>query len=266
MASASTSPRGALPLMVGAAIVASVPTTCFAELSNDALFGAGLRARPAYDGSAAQRSEAVPVLRWFGTPWFARSTQGVFEGGLRTELGPGLHAGAQLAYEPGRRSDESAFLAAHDMPDIGQGASTGLHLEWDHTIGPMPFTALARARKHIDAKRGGQADVRLSAGVFRNGPLSAGVFGQATWADARSADTSYGISAARSASAGLPAFTPRSGWTSASGGLMWSVAFGQHGLAVGSLERRRLQGDAARSPLAERNSGHYVTAGLAYRL
>jgi outer membrane scaffolding protein for murein synthesis (MipA/OmpV family) len=34
---------------------------------------------------------------------------------------------------------------------------------------------------------------------------------------------------------------------------------------VGSLEARRLRGDAARSPLDERNSSHFVTAGLAYK-
>jgi len=53
---------------------------------------------------------------------------------------------------------------------------------------------------------------------------------------------------------------------SASGGLLWSVDLGRSWVAVGSLEYRRLQGDAARGPLAERTSSHYLTAGIAYRL
>jgi outer membrane scaffolding protein for murein synthesis (MipA/OmpV family) len=36
-------------------------------------------------------------------------------------------------------------------------------------------------------------------------------------------------------------------------------------LVVGSVEGRRLHGDAARSPLAERKSNYYASAGLAYR-
>ena len=57
-----------------------VPLAASAELSNDSLLGPGLRSRPAYDGSASQRLELVPVVRYFGQPWFARSTQGVLEG------------------------------------------------------------------------------------------------------------------------------------------------------------------------------------------
>ena len=34
---------------------------------------------------------------------------------------------------------------------------------------------------------------------------------------------------------------------------------------VGGMEARRLQGDAARSPLAERPTNHYLSAGVAHR-
>src|SRR5713226_2642442 len=100
-----------------------VPLVAFAELSNDPLLGPGLRSRPAYDGSASQRAELVPVVRYFGQPWFARSTQGVLEGGVRMELAPGLHAGAQLAYEPGRKASESDFLRNHSLSDVDLGVS-----------------------------------------------------------------------------------------------------------------------------------------------
>jgi outer membrane scaffolding protein for murein synthesis (MipA/OmpV family) len=36
-------------------------------------------------------------------------------------------------------------------------------------------------------------------------------------------------------------------------------------LLTTSLEGRRLEGDAARSPLAERKSNHYASAGIAYK-
>jgi outer membrane scaffolding protein for murein synthesis (MipA/OmpV family) len=255
--------RGAriLGLVCGAAL----PLSAWAELSNEALLGLGLRSRPAYDGSAAQRVELVPVLRYFGPLAFARSTQGVLEAGLRTELAPGLHAGAQLVYEPGRQSSESAFLDTHHAADIGRGASVGLHLEWDHTFGPMPVTLLVRARKATDAALGAQADLRLSAGVFQSGRFGAGVFAQGVWADARAARSYYGVSSLAAGATGLPAFEAGRGWMNRSVGLLWSVEFSPKWVLVGSLESRSLQGAAAHSPLAERSSNRYLSAGLAYR-
>ena len=174
--------------LAAAALVLIAPGVAVAELSNDSLIGPGLRSRPAYDGSASQRTELVPVVRYFGERWFVRSTQGVLEGGLRVELAPGLHAGAQLAYEPGRLASESAFLANHAVEDIKRGASVGLHLEWDHSFGPVPITLLARARKLTDSDLGAQADLRLSVGVLHSGPVSLGVFTQGTWANAKSVE------------------------------------------------------------------------------
>jgi outer membrane scaffolding protein for murein synthesis (MipA/OmpV family) len=193
-----------------------VPPAAFAELSQDSMVGPGLRTRPAYDGSDSQRGELVPIVRYYGHPWFVRSTQGLLETGLRMALAPGLHAGAQIAYEPGRSGRESDFLKRHSIPDVNLGASIGVHLEWDHKFGPMPVTLLARARQHMDTDRGTQIDFRLGAGVFQQGRLSAGVFTQAMWADAKSADSLYGIAQALSGPTRLPAYNPGSGWLNTS--------------------------------------------------
>jgi outer membrane scaffolding protein for murein synthesis (MipA/OmpV family) len=228
------------------------PLLASAELSNDALVGPGIRGRPAYDGSDAQRVEFVPVVRYFGQPWFARSTQGVLEGGVRMGLAPGLHAGAQLAYEPGRRTSESDFLRNHNVSGIKRGASIGAHLEWDQKLGPVPITILARARQHTDSDLGAQVDLRLSVGVFRSGRVAAGIFTQATWANAKSTSSFYAVAG--------------SGWLFSSLGLLWSVDLTRDWIVVGSMEARHLRGDAARSPLTERSTNHYVSVGLAYRL
>lgn len=241
-----------------------LPLTAFAELSNESLLGPGLRSKPAYDGSASQRVELVPVVRYFGQPLFARSTQGVLEGGARMELAPGLYAGAQLAYEPGRKTGESDFLKSHNVSDVDQGASAGVHLEWDHRFGPMPITLLVRARQHIDSDRGAQADLRLSAGVYRSGRVSAGVFTQTTWADAKSTGSFYDITPQQSVTTGLPAYRAVSGLLFASFGLLWSVDLSREWVVVGSMESRHLHGNAEHSPLAERKSNYYASAGLAY--
>jgi outer membrane protein len=251
--------------LIAAACLLAVPATALAELSNDSIIGPGLRSRPAYDGSDSQHTEFVPVVRHFGDHWFVRSTQGVLEAGPRMQLATGLHAGAQLAYEPGRRASESAFLRAHAVPDIKRGASVGLQIEWDSTLGPVPVTVLGRIRKNIESDGGMQADVRLSVGVLRSGAVSAGVFTQATWADSTATNRLYGVTPAQSAAGGLAAFRAGAGLLSTSVGVLGSVELSRQWLVVGSVEARRLGGDAARSPLAERRSNHAVSVAAAYR-
>ncbi len=247
------------------AVALIVPLIAFAELSNDTILGPGLRWQPAYDGSASERIEFVPVVRYLGQPWFVRSTQGVLEGGVRMELASGLHVGAQLAYEPGRETSESTFVRLHHVSGIDNGASIGAQLEWDHKIGPMPITFLARVRQNTDFDLGAQADFRLSAGVFQKGRVAAGVFTQATWANGKSTSSFYAVTPSQSAVTGLPAYAAGSGWLFGSVGLLWSVDLVRNWVAVGSVEARHMEGDAAGSPLTERSTNYYVAAGLAYR-
>jgi outer membrane scaffolding protein for murein synthesis (MipA/OmpV family) len=235
-----------------------VPLQVFAQDAPPAdytLIGVGARTRPAYDGSSSQTTDVIPVLRYYGKPLFARTTQGILEGGMRTELSPGLAVGAQLAYEAGRKRSESDFLSRNNVPDIDWGASAGIHAEWDTKLGPAPLNVLGRIRQNIDRDRGAQADLRVTAGVYGSGGVQAGVFTQATWANRQSNRAYYG----------QPGFDPAGGLLFVSLGALGSVDLGQHLVLVASLEHRRLQGDAARSPLAERTSNHYASAGVAYK-
>ncbi len=248
------------------ALALIAPSVSIAELSNDALIGPGLRSRPAYDGSASQRTELVPVIRYFGERWFVRSTQGVLEGGLRVELVPGLHAGAQLAYEPGRLASESAFLASHAVADIKRGASVGVHLEWDHSLGPRS-DHLARASSQAHRFRSGcpgrpspqRGRIPQRTGFRRC--LHAGDMGRREISQCAVRRHAAAIGHRR------PARVRRDGGNLfASVGLLGSVDLSPRWVLVGSFEARRLRGDAASSPLAERASNHLLSAGIAYRL
>jgi len=95
--------------------------------------------------------------------------------------------------------------------------------------------------------------------------VSAGVFVQGTWADSKSNQSFYGITPGQSAVTGLPAYSAGSGPLYTSAGLLWGVDLSREWIVAGNLEARRLRGDAARSPLAERTSNHYASASLAYR-
>jgi MipA family protein len=243
----------------------SWPVLARAELSNEILFGPGVRSRPAYDGSDSQRVELVPVVRYFNRFWFVRSTQGVLEGGSRIQLAPGLHAAAQLAYEAGRKSSESDFLSSRGVASVSAGASMGAQLEWDQLIGPMPVSVLVRGRQHLGTNRGAQVDMRLSAGVFQGGRVSMGLFVQSIWANSKSTNSLYGVNAAQAAASTLPTFGAHSGWLSASAGMLGSVELSPEWILVGSADVRRLQGDAALSPLVEKRSNYSLSVGLARR-
>jgi len=219
------------------------------------LIGPAVRSRPAYDGSKSQDADLVPILDYDSSLLFARTVQGVLEGGMHTQVGSGFTIGAQLAYEEGRKASESSFLRERNVADLGVGASYGVHLEWETKLGAAPVLLLARVRQQARSDRGAQADLRATVGVYRNGPFQAGIFGQATWADHKSMRTYYG----------QPGFDPSGGLLFASAGPLASYDIDRHWTVLGSLEGRRLQGDAARSPLAEKKSSYYAVAGVAYR-
>jgi len=259
----SMPPSGASRLILAAVLAA--PPACLAQtpLPDTAWIGAGARSRPAYDGSASQRLELIPTVRYYGKPWFARTTQGMLEGGARIELAPGLNLGAQLAYEGGRAKSESAFLRDHDVPDLSPGASVGLHLEWDERLGPMPVTLLARGRQNVNRDRGAQADLRFTAIFFGSARATAAAFVQGTWASEKSAQTFYGVDPAQST--GLPTYGAGSGPLFAAAGLLGGVDLRRPWTLLWSLEARRLRGDARGSPLTERVSSGYASASVAYR-
>lgn len=208
--------------------------------AQDALLGAGVRSRPDYDGAREQQTDVVPVLRYYGRRWFARTTQGILEGGVRSELDRDFWAGAQLAYEP-----------EFDAAGKSAGLSAGLHLEWDRQLGRVPLTFLLRGRQHLDGDLGGQADLRLTAGILARGGLLAGAFGQATWGTESAVASRYG---ARD-----------SGLLHVSFGLLASYDLGPRWVLVGGIELRQLYDAARESALAQETSNYYATAGLAYR-
>jgi outer membrane protein len=217
-----------------------MPLAALAQNAPDdyTLIGAGVRSRPEYDGSNSRTVDLIPVLRYYGKPWFARTTQGMLEAGARAELEPGFDAGIQLAYEQGPR-------------DRDPGASIGAHLEHDRKFGPVPVNFLVRLRRHLESERGTQADFRATVGVYGNGRAAAGVFTQATWASSRFTQAYYGIS--------------EGGLLYTSLGALGSYNLSKQWVLVGSAEGRRLSDDVARSPIVERRTGYYASAGLAYR-
>jgi outer membrane protein len=229
------------------------------------LIGAGVWARPAYVGSGDSVVAAIPVLRYYGTPWFARTTQGMLEGGTRAELLDGLVVGTQLAYEGGRDSKDSDFLKSHHVASLPVSASYGVHAEWDGKLGLAPVNVLARYRKEIKSERGAQTDLRATIGVYGADKLKLALFAQATWANGKSNQAYYGVTAAQKVSTGLATFSAKSGIANTAFGVLFSYDINAQWLLQGSLEQRQLPSELKRSPLAQQASNSYGSVGVAYR-
>jgi outer membrane scaffolding protein for murein synthesis (MipA/OmpV family) len=204
---------------------------------DDPFLGAGVYARPKFDGSASRTVQLIPAVRYYGQRWFARTTQGILEGGARWSLGKGVDAGAQLAYESGPL-------------DHHPGASLGAHLEVDRMLGPAPLNGLVRLRQFLDNGRGLELDARGTVGVYEGHGFAAGLFGQATWASGKAFDAYYAVH--------------ESGLLFTSLGALGSYDLSRRWLLLGSLEERRLGERAARSRFVERRSSAYASASLAY--
>lgn len=217
--------------------VLALGISCSCE-AQETLIGAGVRTRPEFDGSSERTTDLVPVLRYYGRPWFARTTQGMLEGGARWNVARGFDVGAQLAYEQGPQD--------HDP-----GASIGVHAEWDRKLGPVPLDALIRVRQHLDSDRGLQADFRATGGVYEGHGILAGVFGQFTLASAKYYRAFYGVD--------------ESGLLYTSLGALASYDLARRWVLVASVERRHMSDNAARSALVAQRSASYATLGLAYR-
>lgn len=227
--------------------------------------GLGLRVRPAYEGADSHRGQAIPYVRYYGEHLFARTTQGMLEGGVRTNPIGRIVFGAQLAYEDGRVSDESAFLKARNFEDIDPGASAGVHAEIDWNFGPMPLNALVRYRRNLDSDLGAQADVRLTAGVYLGGRVRAGVYGQLTWSDDKAAQSYFGLSPQQSSMTGLPAYNADAGLRFVQIGLLGETDISGRWTALWGINAHWLEGDARNSPIVQDEINWYANAGVAYR-
>jgi MipA family protein len=251
-----------------AALLLLAPLSAPAQMldTDYALLGAAVRTRPAYDGSRSQTTDLVPVVRYYGQPWFARTTQGILEGGLRWNLGSGVAAGFQLAYEEGRDASESSFLRERNFAgDVDVGGSLGAHVEWDTKIGPAPFGVLLRYRQNVDTDRGALLDARLNLGVYGDKGATVVLFGEASWGSSKANATFYGVTPQQSAASGLAVYEPGSGLQHVALGVIGGYDLSRHWTLVASASQRWLEGDVAKSPLAEKKANTYANAGVAYR-
>ena len=210
-----------------------------AALNEDVQFiGAGVYSHPKFDGSPVRHNDPIPQISYASGRWFARTTQGILEGGSRWNFGESAAAGAQLAYEDGP-------LGEHP------GASLGVHAELEGSLGPAPVTSVFRIRQFLSNGKGWEADARVNIGVYEGHGFAAAVYGQATWASEKVFNSYYAVNDSGLLFAALGAY----------GGYELTPKW----LLLGSVEERRLGSAAVPSPYVERRSAFYGSLGVAYR-
>jgi len=211
-----------------------------AALSDDVQFlGAGVYSHPKFDGSPVRHNDPIPQISYAGARWFARTTEGILEGGARWAFGPDAAAGVQAAYESGPRGEHA-------------GASLGVHGELEGKVGPAPVSSVFRLRQFVSNGKGWEADARVNVGVYEGHGFGAALYAQATWASEKIFNNYYAVN-----DSGL-LFTALGTWGGYALTPKWLFLF--------SAEQRRLADTAMPSPFVERRSAFYGSLGLAYRL
>ena len=221
--------------------------------------------RPDYAGSNDYEAIPAPFLRgrYRNTVFLEGLTVGVdvLQLGSRRE-GFALTAGPVLSGDVGR--DEDVNRALDGLGDVDPGLEVGGVVELAYL-----FTSLrAQARQEVAGGHGGLlCDLELRASLpIRRVRLDA-ILGT-TWADDDYMGAYFGISPARAARSGYPAFDAGSGFRDVDLLLGASYFLTDSWLVRVQATYTRLLGDAADSPIVE-DAGSpdqvFVGAGLAYR-
>lgn len=282
--------------------VAALLTTCAATAaaeapstnpmpdgSRDMYLGLGLASTPRYDGAAASRRQALPVVQ---IQW----SNGVFLSGMSAGLHlsdrPDLEWGPLLALQPGRTASGNAAIV---------GGTTGS--DGNNGIVGAPLVQLPAAPSANRLAGIGDIGARLQAGGFVNAYLSpawrlagnllggagrdrdgviAGIDLQrlalplathhtlslslgAAWVNGNYNRSYFGVTPAEAVRSGNRPYAPAGGLKEVRASARWNWALGPSWLLTSSVRLTRLEGDAGASPLVERRIVRSVSSALAYR-
>lgn len=243
------------------------------EASRDYLVGAALvSSAPQLGSDVEQRLRVRPIWAFqLGRFRFATSGASALLSQGRQSVDTGVSTvlagndrwslSTSLSIDEGRSWDDDAVFRG--LPDVRAtlrgriGANAALSTRWTYSV---------RASQDLLGRAGG---LRVDHGLSYRHPVSSQTHWElslgAGWANGTYRQTHYGVDPAPAAATGVPAFAIGSGWDTVSLGWRITSALNRHWVAYGGVGVSQLQGAAARSPLAGRQTAYGATAGLAYR-
>ncbi len=269
-----------LAFSVSPALAQGDPDAGAAGTGDFLIVGAGLASMPDYEGSNERRIMPVPgaIGRVGGIKFFYLGDRISVDllaekPGARwdVQLGPV----ASVSFNRARTGD-IADARVRALGGLGYavelGGYAGIARTGVVTSDYDQLSATVSYRRDVAGAHGGGL---LMPAINYMTPLSRKalvlVFAQATHADRRYNESTYGIDAAQSAASGLPVYTARAGWKSVSAGVAGDVSLTGDltgGLSlIGGVMYARLLGSAAESPvtrIAGTRNQWLAGLGLAY--
>jgi MipA family protein len=220
--------------------------------------GAGAIVTPKYPGSKSLDVLPYPALDIsYDDRFFSQGPDVLGVNALRRD---DYHVGAALSFDfqQRRASDDARLKGLGDVK-----ITPKLKLFADYTA--WMFTGSVALYQDIGGQHQGKLVVTDLYATLPSGPLTVSAGPGFTWSDAEYARTFFGVSPAQSAASGMPVHDAGSGIRDVHLNGYVGYAFSKHWSGTVSATLARLQGSAARSPIAQRRTELTMLASVNYR-
>lgn len=253
---------GALLATLPAAAVAQAQSAWPSWLPSEWEAGGIVVTAPKYEGSKNNTVMGVPVIFPAGTPGVDGTVQfkGIDDVRVRLIKFNGFEAGPVAGYRFGREEDDGRRLRG--LGDIDGGLVLGGYAAY--RIGNLAAFASYNHQATGD-ETGGLLRFGLEAVTRLQPRFIVTLTGGATWASNDYMRSFFGVTAAQSARSGLVAFAPDSGIKDVFIGLGAEVPLAERWTLRANARYTHLVGDAADSPVVERQGQISGGLGLTYR-
>ncbi len=218
---------------------------------------------PDYEGSDGYGFDVFPLVEVEYRDRFFLSPRG--GAGFYLLNDDAIELSAAIGYEFGRDEGDSDDL--NGLGDVDGGATAIVSAEYtlsDETF--LPGLSFGTEFRHQFT--GDDTGFTLDADMGYRFPITRQIFLRpsigAVYASGEYMDAYFGVSSVQSASSGLAAFDPGSGFKSVGGGLGLFYRFNRDWGAQLFLTYDRLVGDAADSPIVKDENQYRAALGLAY--
>jgi outer membrane scaffolding protein for murein synthesis (MipA/OmpV family) len=181
--------------------------------------------------------------------------------------GRNYRAGAALAYDRGRNDDVDGLYGLGGIDPSMQIKLYGEYVFRPQFLGrEMPVILSLDLRRAVASYGGLSGNIGIYSPVAGSKQERYFVFlgGGASFVDDKTADAFFGVTAAQSASSGLPVFNPEWGIRSASIGVNAGWFFTDHMLATFAIAGKRLISDVSKSPVVQEEWQFFSSVSLGY--
>ena len=229
----------------------------------DVSLGGGVGERPTYEGSDKSRTMALPFVKATYDDMFSFGVDGLNAYWHQDNF----RIGAGLAYDPGRPDHKTSGIFAtgddrlRGMGDISGAA--GLKLFGSYNFGRLNLSGAVTKFEGSDNK-GLIGDVGADLPFKVTDKLMVTAHVGAAWANQDYMQTFFGVTPTQAANSSFSEFTPKAGLKDLDAGVKAVYRLDQHWFVGANLGVKKLEGDAAKSPVSFSNTETVFTTVLGY--